>query len=628
MGNKMILELFKDWTLLAALLAVSLPFLAFALIMVFTRPFPRTSAVLSIGAVTVSLVNALFLLLTNWRQDHPIQVAGQWLVAGNISISFGFLLDPTSLLMLVVVAGISFLIQVYSLGYMAGDPGFGRYFAFQSLFAWAMLSLSLSSDLLQLYVFWELVGLCSYLLIGFWYEKFSATQAGKKAFVMTRLGDVSFFLGLLLLLLNLGHLSILEMNRPEATAGISSGLLTLSALLIFGGVVGKSAQFPLMTWLPDAMEGPTPVSALLHSATMVAAGVYLLVRLFPFFSHSRAAMTFFLAVGTLSMLMGSTMALVDRDIKKIWAYSTISQLGYMIMALGAGGTFAGFFHLTTHAAFKALLFLCSGVWIHYFQTNDIYEIGRRNARGLKIPLVCLILAGASLSGVPPLAGFFSKEAILGTLANLNNPFWLIAGMMGVFLTPYYAFRPVFLILFPRETDRTGTSEIPEGDSSYRAMAWPLVILAAVILILGFLETPLRDFLMGQTKVEGNRSWTLYGSLALVFSALALVWAEFGRKGSPQIGFVERLAPIRKLFAERWYLDHFYRIFLEKVIYRIFANLLTRNDQQVIDGSIDGLCQFTVRCGRVISYLQSGRLRYNLMVTFAVLILVALYFFFS
>ena len=282
----MLLNLLKDSTLLAMATAVTLPFLAFLGIIVFSRPFSRTSAALSIGAVTVSLISALFLLFTHWDLNQPIHYASPWLVTGTISVPFGFLLDPASLLMLAVVAGISFLVQVYSLGYLSGDPGLARYYALHSLFASAMMSLTLSASLLQLYFFWELVGLCSYLLIGFWFERFNATQAGKKAFVMTRLGDVAFFLGLLLVLLNLGNLDILEMNSPEVPARLSSGLITLCALLMFGGVVGKSAQFPLMTWLPDAMEGPTPVSALLHSATMVAAGVYLFARLFPFFSHS------------------------------------------------------------------------------------------------------------------------------------------------------------------------------------------------------------------------------------------------------------------------------------------------------------------------------------------------------
>lgn len=624
----MIPGLFQDTILLSSITAIASPFLAFALIILLSRSHPKLSAALSVGAVTVSLINAIILLNKLRGLGHPLQYAGSWLVSENISVPFGFLLDPTSLLMLSVVTGISFLVQVYSLGYMSGDPGFARYYAFQSLFAGAMISLTLSSSLLQLYVFWELVGLCSYLLIGFWYEKFSATEAGKKAFVMTRLGDVSFFIGLILVLLSLGNPDILKMNGPEVTAKMSSGMVTLAALLIFGGIVGKSAQFPLLTWLPDAMEGPTPVSALLHSATMVAAGVYLLARIFPFFSHSETAMTVFLAFGTLTMLMASTMALVDRDIKKVWAYSTISQLGYMIMALAAGGYFAGIFHLTTHAGFKALLFLCSGVWVRWYETNDFYEIGRRSGRKLKIPMICLILAGASLAGIPPLAGFFSKEAVLNTLAGLPNPLWLMAGILGVFLTAYYTFRTIFVILFPKGKDREERKETGTGTAAYWAMAWPLIILAAVILVLGFMEPSLKNFLFVRESAQGQRNWLTVLSLFFVLAAVALTWWEFGRKNAPQIGFAEHNLRLRNFLAERWYLDHFYRIFLDRVIYRLFANLFTRNDQQVIDGGIDGFCKFTVTSGRAVSYLQSGRLRYNLFVTFAVLAVVSLYFFFA
>ncbi len=326
----------QDFLFLFALLSVLPPLFSFGLIMVFWRSSPRLSSVVSVSAVAVSLISAILLLFV-FR--HPVQVSTIWMVTGDLVFPFGFLLDPTSLLMLVLVAGISFLVQVYSLGYMAADPGYSRYFAFQSLFAWAMMTLVLSSSLLQLYVFWELVGLSSYLLIGFWYEKFSASQAGKKAFVMTRVGDAALFLGILLILLHAGGLSIQEMNAPDFTSRMSPDLLVLSSLLIFGGVIGKSAQFPLLTWLPDAMEGPTPVSALLHSATMVAAGVYLMARLFPFLSHAEAAMTVFLVIGTITMLMASTMALVEKDLKRIWAYSTVSQLGFMIMGLGAGGLF-------------------------------------------------------------------------------------------------------------------------------------------------------------------------------------------------------------------------------------------------------------------------------------------------
>jgi NADH-quinone oxidoreductase subunit L len=621
----------QDPTLVAAMLAALLPVVSFALIIIFTRPHPRLSACISIAAVSISLLSALFLLIRHWNLELPIVYTGKWLVSGDIQIPFGFLLDPVSLLMLTIVALVSFLVQVYSLGYMAGDPGFARYYAFQSLFAWAMLTMTISPTLLQFYVFWELVGLASYLLIGFWYEKFSASEAGKKAFVMTRLGDISFFLGMLLVLLNLGNLNILEINGPEISARMSPALLLLSALLIFGGVVGKSAQFPLLTWLPDAMEGPTPVSALLHSATMVAAGVYMFSRLFPFFSHSPGAMALFLAIGTITMLLASTMAMVTRDIKQVWAYSTISQLGFMVMGLAAGSYFAGVFHLTTHAGFKAMLFLCSGVFIHAYESNDMFEIGGQGGRSLKVPMICMTLAAAALSGLPPLSGFFSKEAIMGALADLDNPIWLAAGLLGAFLTAYYSFRLIFIILFPAKIEK---SDHDGGHNAalYWVMAWPLIILAGITLVLGFFQTPLENFLLGQHAASGahgggHHAWLLYVAVGLALAGVALAWLEFGRKGAAQVGFVERIPPLRTLFAERWYMDHFYRWFLDYVIYGIFSNLFTRNDRRVIDGGIDGLCRGTVKSGWALSFLQSGMLQYNLMVMFVVLALVSLYFLF-
>ncbi len=631
---------FQDPTLLAAMLGALLPFVSFAVIMVFTRPYPKLSATISVAAVSVSLICALSLLGRHWHLEQPIQYTAKWLVSGKLYVPFGFMLDQLSLLMLTIVAGISFLVQVYSLGYMAGDPGFARYYAFQSLFAWAMMTMTIAPTMLQFYVFWELVGLASYFLIGFYYEKFSASEAGKKAFVMTRLGDIAFFLGLLLVLLNFGNLNILDMNSVDVTARMSPALITLSAILIFGGVAGKSAQFPLLTWLPDAMEGPTPVSALLHSATMVAAGVYMFARIFPFFSKSPTAMTLFLAIGTITMLLASTMAMVTRDIKQVWAFSTISQLGFMVMGLAAGSYFAGIFHLTTHAGFKALLFLCSGVFIHEYGTNDFFEIGKHGGRGLKVPIVCITLAAAALSGLPPLSGFFSKEAIMGGLAGLPNPIWLWAGLLGAFLTAYYSFRLIFAILFPKEIEEVhhgehgghGHGEDHHHAGLYWVMAWPLIILAAVTLVLGFFQTPLENFLVGhhggaEGHGGGHHAWLLYVAVGLALSGVGLAWLEFGRKGSSQVGFVERLEPVKTLFAERWYIDHFYRLFLDYVIYGFFSNLFTRNDRQVIDGGIDGICRATVGGGRVLSFLQSGMLQYNLMVMFAVLALVALYFFF-
>jgi len=634
----MILTLMKDWTLVTTAMTSLLPLGAFVLIILFTRSRAKLSARLSIGSVTGSLVGAVFLLVRYWHLESPIQYTGRWMVSGTITVPVGFLLDPLSLLMLTIVTAICFLVQIYSLGYMAGDRGFSRYYAFMSLFAWAMISLTLSSSMLQLYVFWELVGLSSYLLIGFWYEKFSASEAGKKAFVMTRFGDVAFMLGLLLVLMNLGNLDILTMNSPGVTAHMAPGLITISALLIFGGIVGKSAQFPLLTWLPDAMEGPTPVSALLHSATMVAAGVFLFARLFPFFSHSPTAMTVCLAIGTISMLMASTMAMVSRDIKQVWAYSTISQLGFMIMGLAAGSYVAGVFHLTTHAGFKALLFLCSGVFIHQYETNDMFDIGRQGGRRLKTPMICMVIAAAALSGLPPLSGFFSKELILGQLAGLNNPIWLAAGLMGVFLTAYYAFRLIFIMLFPKtvkdEKAEENTAFTHDGEKEhhhYREMAWPLIILAAITLVLGFCQKSLQVFLIGRPagmeELGGHHhAWLLYAALGLAVIGLILAWVEFGRSKAGQIGFAERIPAVKALFLQRWYLDRIYRWLLDVVIYRGVSNVCTKNDNQVIDGSIHAVSEGTVKSGRILSDLHLSMIQYKLMVIFVVIIFLAIYFF--
>jgi NADH-quinone oxidoreductase subunit L len=624
--------------------ATLLPFAAFLLIFIVTRKMPLVSASISIGAVAVSLVCSLTLLGLNLKMTAPVQYSVRLLASSGFDIPFGFLLDQLSLLMLTIVAVICLLVQVYSLAYMSGDPGFSRYYAFMSLFASAMLSLSVSPTILQLYIFWELVGLSSYLLIGFWYEKFSATQAGKKAFVMTRAGDVAFFIGFLLLFLHTGNLGIADLNGPAASAAMSPAAHTLVALLIFGGIVGKSAQFPLLTWLPDAMEGPTPVSALLHSATMVAAGVYLFARLFPFFSMSPTAMEVFLAIGTISMLLASTMAMVSRDIKKVWAYSTISQLGFMIMALGAGGYFAGIFHLTTHAGFKALLFLCSGVFIHRYGTNDVYELARFGSRRMIVPTVSIVLAAAALSGFPPLSGYFSKEAIVGSVAGLPNPFWLAATLAGIFLTAYYAFRLVFILLLPRPEKEpplpgpvSHSSDTGEAghESNYGFMAWPLVILAAFTVVLGFFENPLKHFLMKSLPVGDvmgasaeSAAWSHWAALGLAVAGTALAWLEFGRSGAKQIGFVEKIPPLYRLFAERWYIDHFYGLLVNRVIDRGISYLCYQNDNKVIDGSIDELSEATIGSGRVAAFLQSGMIQYRLLVIFAVMVLLSIYFFFQ
>ena len=618
-------------TLTVAASALVLPLIAFAVIMVGTRARHRLSAMISMAATGYALLAAVWMLATHWQMTRPLLYQTTWLSAGDIAIPIGILLDPLSLTMFAVVAAISFLVQVYSLGYMAGDPGFGRYYGCMSLFAWAMLTLTVSSSLLQLYIFWELVGLASYLLIGFWFEKFSASEAGKKAFVMTRTGDVAFLLGLVVIWLQLGNLDISLLNDPAwVGARLSPGMITLGGLLILGGIIGKSAQFPLLTWLPDAMEGPTPVSALLHSATMVAAGVYLFARLFGFFSLSPAVMTVCLAIGTISMLMASSMAMVARDIKQVWAFSTISQLGYMLMALGAGSLFAGVFHLVTHAGFKALLFLCAGVLIHHFDTNDMFAIGQKGGRSLKAVMACLIVGACALSGLPPFSGFFSKELILGGLLDAGHPIAFLAGLVGAFFTTYYTFRLIFVILFPQTVegeDDTAGHAADHGDAhdpaGERAMVGVLVCLATVTVVLGFGEKGLHAFLaralpMGGVP-HGHHAWLPVAALTLALVAVIQAWIEFGRKRSSQVGWVERIPRLAALFGERWYLDRFYRQFLDRFIYGTVSRLFTANDRRVIDGALDGLGLSTIRLGRIMETLHRTMIQYRLMVMMATVV---------
>jgi NADH-quinone oxidoreductase subunit L len=647
--------IFKDPVLLATVVGTTLPFLSMAVILLCTRHNQRLSAQISVGSISVSVICAIFLMVRQFGHGAA-RFETVWFNSGNLHVTFGYYLDPLSLLMLTIVAVVACLVQYYSLGYMAGDPGYSRYYAFQSLFAWAMMNMVIASTMLQLFIFWELVGLASYLLIGFYYEKPSASQAGKKAFVMTRVGDVGFFLGLIILILGYGNLGVPDLNQAASTQALSPALITLSALLIFCGVIGKSAQFPLLTWLPDAMEGPTPVSALLHSATMVAAGVYVFSRLFPFFATSQDAMLFALAIGTVTMLLSSTMAMVTYDLKQVWAYSTISQLGMMVMALAAGGYFSGVYHLTTHAGFKALLFLCSGIFIHEFHTNDMRVIGKQGGRRLIIPMICIIVGALALSGVFPFSGFFSKEAILSTLAEQPNQIWLSAGLFGAFLTAYYSFRLIFFLLLPKggieekhpvdEMEAHVKHDHAEEHHGglFWAMAIPVMILATVTLILGFVEHPLKEILAGaapsghatvhaaqhaagEAHGGGHDPWLLIAGVSAGLLGIALAWFEYGRKGASRKGFLSYVPSIWTLFDRRWFMDAFLRKFLDSFIYAGLTNIFTRNDRRVIDGAVDGICFFTEAGGRLFSFAQSGMLQYNLLIMVVAVGLSVLYFLF-
>jgi NADH-quinone oxidoreductase subunit L len=636
-----------DHVLLGCLLTVFLPLSAFALIMIFTWRNHKLSLAISLAASTIPLLIAWYFFFTlDVRQ--PIIYNFNWLVSDQVRVPFGFLLDPTSVLMLVIVATISWLVQVYSIGYMGGDLGFGRYYADLSLFAMSMLGLVISSGLLQLYIFWELVGLSSYLLIGFWYEKFSASEAGKKAFVVTRFGDIGFFMGLVFLTLYFGSLDIATVNSAALSAKMPPWLITTSALLIFCGIMGKSAQFPIHVWLPDAMEGPTPVSALLHSATMVAAGVFLLTRLFPLFAASATAMSVVLVISTITLLLSSTIGMVATDIKQVWAYSTVSQLGFMAMGLSAAGLaagtlFPGYFHLTTHASFKALLFLCSGVFIHHFGTNDFFVMATQGGRKLLIPMVTITIAALALAGIFPFAGFFSKEAILGALAHLPNKGWLVLGLFGAFLTAYYAFRVIFVMLFPKEKYEKYHVEVhPHPDPGHGhddpghghghdephgvpwVMSFPLLVLAGFTLTLGFFQGSLEKYLLGESHPHAIDLGLLVSAVGCAVGGIAVAWFDWGRRGAKCVGFISYVPVLENFFIQKWYMDHFWRWFLNTFIYGTFSRAFTYNDRRVVDGGVDAVAFSTVGSGRLLSFIQTAFLQYNLLFMVLVLAGVGIY----
>ncbi len=658
-----------DPLFLACFAIVALPALAFGIIMIFTWRRDNLSLGISLACSTIPLILAwwLFFTVKGSTMVKPIILQVNWMVSDAVIVPFGFHLDPVSLLMLVLVATISWLIQIYSIGYMEGDPGFARYYAELSLFGMAMLSLVSASAMVQLFISWELVGLASYLLIGFWYEKFSASEAGKKAFVVTRFGDIGFYMGLVFLLyfmkdISLFGLGIADINNIGLTQKLTDAQITLCALLIFCGVAGKSAQFPIHVWLPDAMEGPTPVSALLHSATMVAAGVYLLTRLFPFFAASATAMAVILAISTITLILSSTIGMVAKDIKQVWAYSTVSQLGFMAMGLAAAGLahgtlFAGYYHLTTHAAFKALLFLCAGVFIHHFGTNDFFVMSKDGGRKLMIPIVTVTIAALALSGIFPFSGFFSKEAILAQLWHLDNKLWVGLGLFGAFLTAYYTFRVIFVLLFPRPDDHPAwktyyvreevaghghgshghEEEEAHGGSHGHgsgghdnhhgvpwAMAFPLLVLAGFTLVLGFMQTRLEKFLLGESHPHELNYLLLGLAVGCALGGIGMAWLDWGRARANWSGFVSKFPMLENFFIQKWYMDHFWRWFLNTVIYGTFSRIFTYNDRRVVDGGVDAVALGTIGSGRVLSFIQTAFLQLNLLFMVLVLAGVGIY----
>ncbi|PKN57962.1 MAG: NADH-quinone oxidoreductase subunit L [Deltaproteobacteria bacterium HGW-Deltaproteobacteria-14] len=617
------------------------PLIAFFVALVFFRKKHDVAAGIAILGGLVSLVGSVWLLLD--PAPAPELITAPWFEVGGIKLAFGALLDGRTLLMGAVVGLITMCVLVYSLGYMKHDPGKGRFFAFLGLFEWAMLSFSYAPNLLQGFIFWELVGLASFLLIGFWYEKPSAVAAAKKAFIMTRIGDVGMFVGLILLFGDVHTLDILEIGNifaaPGLPEGVSAGRVELLAGLLFLGVMGKSAQFPLHTWLPDAMEGPTPVSALLHSATMVAAGVFLFARFHELFLDAPTMMTIILAIAVFTALISSTMAMAANDMKKILAFSSISQLGFMIIGLAAGSLFAGLFHLMTHALFKALLFLTAGAYIHEFGTNDIVAIGRAGGRKMRVTTLGLFAGGFALAGVPIFAGFWSKEVILGALHGPGAEVFLIGAYAAAFMTAYYTFRMIFLIVLPN-TDSKAIVEEPAGSQGGHGpadhghahgapkapgtMRAPILVLSigAVIAGLPFFGDAVAGLLGRPHEAHHAAITEMILPVAIVLAGVALAWLDFGGKKAPQRGIVAWFPPLERALKNRWYIDAFYRKTIIRFV-NAFAALMYGAETRGFDGAGDALGRGTMKVGVSTAKSHTGRLPIFVGTAVAVLAIVSL-----
>ncbi len=459
-----------------------LPFIGFVIALLLRKRYGGFSSKLSTIILGICILLSFYTVYLVYTKGS-FSIGMSWYITDKFSMSMGMLADGLAAMMLVVVSIVSFLVHLYSMGYMHGDSRFSLFFTFLQLFSASMFGLVLANNYLQMYIFWELVGLCSYLLIGFWYEKQSASDAAKKAFLTTRVGDVGMMIGMLLIFFTTGSFAFGDIFGMVEAGTIPATILTASSILLFCGAVGKSAQFPLHVWLPDAMEGPTPVSALIHAATMVAAGVYLVGRSFPLFSASPQAMMTVAIIGVFTAIFAATIAVVQTDIKKILAYSTISQLGYMIFALGMGAYVAGLFHLMTHAFFKALLFLGAGSVIHATGTQEISEMGGL-AKKMKVTTWTFVIGSLSLSGFPIFAGFWSKDEILGFAFDTGRYVFFAIGAFTAFLTAFYMFRLIFVVFAGKQSHAS-----EHAHESPKTMTIPLVILSVLAVIAGYIGAP-------------------------------------------------------------------------------------------------------------------------------------------
>ena len=624
------------------------------------------------GAMGLSIA-----LLWSQIQGHPTYThIFEWAAAGNFHLSMGYTIDHLTAIMLVIVTTVAFLVMVYTDGYMAHDPGYVRFYSYLSLFGSSMLGLVVSSNLVQIYVFWELVGMCSYLLVGFWYDRKSAADACQKAFVTNRVGDFGLLLGILGLFWATGSFDFDVMGDRLAqlveTGSLSNFLAVLFAILVFLGPVAKSAQFPLHVWLPDAMEGPTPISALIHAATMVAAGVFLIARMYPVFEHVPAAMNVIAWTGAFTAFLGATIAITQNDIKKGLAYSTISQLGYMVMAMGVGAYTAGLFHLMTHAYFKAMLFLGSGSVIHGMEGvvghEPVLAQDMRLMGGLRkympITSITFLIGCLAISGIPPFAGFWSKDEILGAAFQANPILWGI-GWLTAGITAFYMFRMYFSTFEGkfRGTDKKIQQKLKQAATSMKqgevagehhdshghsdsphespwTMTTPLAVLAIPSILIGLVGTPFGNYfeqfifapnetlaeVMEKTaEVDLNEFYIMAGgSVAISVVGITLAALMYLSGNIKTSVIASKIQPLYELSLNKWYFDDIYHSVFVMGLRRLARQVL-EVDFRVVDGAVNLTGFFTLVSGEGLMYLENGRAQFYALIIFgAVLGLVILF----
>lgn len=626
------------------------------------RKANRLSIGISLAGTGLAFIWALGLLSSRLGSPAtPITGLFRWLTAGELQLNLSWTVDNLSALMLVVVTFVSLLVQIYSIEYMAHDEGIPRYYGALSLFTFSMLLLVLADNLLVLYAGWELVGISSYLLIGFYTAKPEAGAAAKKAFIVNRIGDFGFLIGIMILFYlteSLGFVEIIQSLHDHQVPGM---ILAIAALCLFCGPIGKSAQFPLHVWLPDAMEGPTPVSALIHAATMVAAGVYMVAKLMPIFAAATTPLfgSFLVLdaialIGGITAILAAAIALTQNDIKRVLAYSTVSQLGFMMMSLGMYqpvlengqlvsivplGYTAGIFHLFTHAFFKAMLFLCSGSVIHAVHSNDMREMGGLRKQMPVTALTCLI-GTASISGFPFVtAGFWSKDELLLSMWEAHSPlFWLAA--LSAVLTGFYMFRLYFMTF---GGEYRGHGELSQIHDPGWAMKAPLLILAVPSILAGFLGTPWTPENLHFSRLihyaashgesahhTGLNTVVLGVSLAVFAIGAGLAWAMYG-SSKPAIKpaeLADKLKPLYQASLNRFYIDQAYEFFVRWVVMG-FARLSYFIDKYLLDGMVvNGLALFTLGSSETIKHSQSGRIQSYLLSVVIILVVVLLVYFWT